>query len=200
MARSALYEESAIAADEQGERRKYKVFHIASMIFLVLAAIMIFFSVWFIPSMIVQDASTAVKIFNVVIWCIPLLCFIGSFFLFRAIKRRFNVSFDYTFVQDELRITKVFNGKSRKYLTTLKAEQMLKIGYVESDSFTRMEQGLRGKKPVILTPNREPVEGKIFIYIHYSSSIEKKLYVLECRKELLEYVVFAAGRNKFDPK
>lgn len=200
MARSALYEESAIAADEQGERRKYQVFHIASMIFLVLAAIMIFFSVWFIPSMIVQDASTAVKIFNVAIWCIPLLCFIGFFFLFRAIKRRFNVSFDYTFVQDELRITKVFNGKSRKYLTTLKAEQMLKIGYVESDSFTRMEQGLRGKKPVILTPNREPVEGKIFIYIHYSSSIEKKLYVLECRKELLEYVVFAAGRNKFDPK
>ena len=53
---------------------------------------------------------------------------------------------------------------------------------------------------MILTPNREPVEGKIFIYIHYSSSIEKKLYVLECRKELLEYVVFAAGRNKFDPK
>ena len=41
-------------------------------------------------------------------------------------------------------------------------------------------------------------EGKIFIYLLYSSSIEKRVYVLECRKELLEYLVFAAGRNKFE--
>ena len=58
--------------------------------------------------------------------------------------------------------------------------------------------GLQGKKAVPLTPNNEPAEGKIFIYLLYSSSIEKRVYVLECRKELLEYLVFAAGRNKFE--
>ena len=76
----------------------------------------------------------------------------------------------------------------------------VKIGYVESASFDRTIAGMQGKKPVLLTPNREPAEGKMFIYLLYSSSVEKKVYVLECRKELLEYLVFAAGRNKFESK
>ncbi len=200
MARSALYEESAISTDERGERRKYQIFHIASIVFLVLGAIMAFFSLTFIPSMIGQDASTAVKVFNVVIWCIPMVFFFLFFFIFWKFKRRFNVSYDYTFVQDELRVTRVFNGKTRKHLLTMKADQMLMIGYADTDSYERLLAGQRNKKPTYLTPNREPAEGKIFIYIHYSTSIGKTLYVLECRKEMLEYVVFAAGRNKFTSK
>ncbi len=200
MARSALYEESAISTDERGERRKYKIFHIASLVFLVLGAIMVFFSLTFIPSMLSQDATTAVKIFNVVLWCIPMVFFFLFFFIFWRIKRRFNVSYDYTFVQDELRVTKVFNGKTRKHLITMKAEQMLMIGYADTDSYDRLLAGQRNKKPTYLTPNSEPAEGKLFIYIHYSGSMEKTLYVLECRKEMLEYLVFAAGRNKFTTK
>ena len=198
MARSALYEESAVATDGRGEARKYQIFHIASIVFLVLGAIMAFFSFTYIPSMIMQDASTVVKVFDVVLWCVPMVIFFALFFLFWKIKRRFNLSYDYNFVQDELRITKVFNGKSRKYLATLRADQMLKIGYVDSASFDRTLAGFHGKKPTYLTPNRVPAEGKIFIYIYYSSTLEKTLYVLECRTELLEYIVFAAGRNKFE--
>ena len=110
------------------------------------------------------------------------------------------MSYDYTFVEDELRVTKVFNGKSRKHIRTFKAEQILKIGYVDSASFERTIAGLQGKKAIPLTPNQEPAEGKIFIYILYSTSVEKKVYVLECRKELLEYLVFATGRSKFESK
>ena len=110
------------------------------------------------------------------------------------------MSYDYTFVQDELRVTRVFNGKTRKHLLTMKADQMLMIGYADTDSYERLIAGQRNKKPTYLTPNGEPAEGKIFIYIHYSTSIGKTLYVLECRKEMLEYVVFAAGRNKFTSK
>ena len=94
----------------------------------------------------------------------------------------------------------MFNGKTRKHLLTMKADQMLMIGYADTDSYERLLAGQRNKKPTYLTPNREPAEGKIFIYIHYSTSIGKTLYVLECRKEMLEYVVFAAGRNKFTSK
>lgn len=198
MARGALYEESAIAADERSERRKYQIFHVASIVCVVLIAIMIFLTFALLPSVIGANKGVALAI-ALIIWFLPLLSFVGFFFLFWKLKRRFNLSFDYTFVQDELRITKVFNGKSRKHLVTLKADQMLKIGYVEGESYRRLSAGLRGKKPVILTPNHEPMEGKVFAYIHYSTSIEKTLYILECRKELLEYVVFAAGRNKFDP-
>lgn len=199
MARSALYEESAFSADERRERRWYQIFHIASYIFLAMAVIMVFLTIILLPSMIDQESGAALAR-GLIGWFLPLLLFIGMFFLFWKIKRRFNVSYDYTFVEDELRVTKVFCGKSRKYLVTLKADQILKVGYADRESFQRIKAGLRGKKPIYLTPNSEPVEGKIFIYIYVSSSIENKLYVLECRKDLLEYVVFAAGRNKYDPQ
>ena len=80
---------------------------------------------------------------------------------------------------------------------TFKADQILQIGYVDSASFERTIAGIQGKKAIPLTPNREPAEGKMFIYLLYTSSVGKKVYVLECRQELLEYLVFAAGRNKF---
>lgn len=201
MARSAFYEESAISTRERKERRNYLVFHIASIVVLVLAGILVFLSLTTIPSILADEALSGVqKAISIVVWLMPILSLVGFFFLFRFIKRRNNVSYDYTFVEDELRVTKVFNGKSRKHIRTFKAEQILKIGYVDSASFERTIAGLQGKKAIPLTPNQEPAEGKIFIYILYSTSVEKKVYVLECRKELLEYLVFATGRSKFESK
>lgn len=199
MARSALYEESAFPVDERRERRWYQIFHIASYVFLAIAVIMVFLTIILLPSMIDQDSGTGLAI-GLIGWFLPLMVSVGMFFLFWKIKRRFNVSYDYTFVEDELRVTKVFSGKSRRHLVTIDAKQILKVGYADKPSFDRVKAGLRGKKPVYFTPNTAPAEGKIRIYIYCSSSIENKLYVLECRKELLEYVVFAAGRNKFDPQ
>ena len=199
MARSAFYEESAVSTREKSERRMYQVFHIASIVVLVIAAFLVLLSLTFVPGIISDPELTGTeKAVNLVVWFLPILMLVGFFFLFRHIKRKNNLSFDYTFVEDELRVTKVFNGKSRKHLHTFKADQILKIGYVENPSFERTVAGLQGKKAVPLTPNNEPAEGKIFIYLLYSSSIEKRVYVLECRQELLEYLVFAAGRNKFE--
>lgn len=201
MARSAFYEESAISTRERSERRTYQVFHIASIVVLVIAAFYLLFLMTYIPSVLSsEEMGGAAKAINIIVMLLPVLSLVGFFFLFRYMKRRNNVSYDYTFVEDELRVTKVFNGKARKHLRTFKADQILKIGYVESASFDRTIAGMQGKKPVLLTPNREPAEGKMFIYLLHSSSVEKKVYVLECRKELLEYLVFAAGRNKFESK
>ena len=201
MARSAFYEESAISTNERRERRAYQVFHIASIVMLVIAALLILFSLTSVPSILSDEKLTGTqKAVSIVVWFLPILSLVGFFFLFRFIKRRKNLSFDYTFVEDELRVTKVFNGKSRKHLRTFKADQILKIGYVDSDSFERTLAGMQGKKAIPLTPNDRAAEGKMFIYLLYSSSIEKSLYILECRKELLEYLVFAAGRNKFESK
>ena len=198
MARSAFYEESAISTREKAERRSYLVFHIASIVMLIIAALLVLFSLTSVPSILGDEELTGVqKVVSIVVWCLPILSLVGFFFLFRYIKRKFNVSFDYTFVEDELRVTRVFNNKSRKHLHTFKADQILQIGYVDSASFERTIAGIQGKKAIPLTPNREPAEGKMFIYLLYTSSVGKKVYVLECRQELLEYLVFAAGRNKF---
>ena len=201
MARSAFYEESAISTRERQERRMYQVFHIASIIVLVIAALLVLFSLTSVPAILSDEELDGTgKAIGIIFCFLPILSLVGFFFLFRYVKRRNNVSFDYTFVEDELRVTKVFNGKSRKHIRTFKADQILKIGYVDSASFDRTIAGLQGKKAIPLTPNREPAEGKEFIYLLYSTSSEKKVYVIECRQELLEYLVFAAGRSKFERK
>ena len=201
MARSAFYEESAISTRERKEKRVYMVFHVASIVVLVIAGFLVLFSLTSVPAILSDtELDAAGKAISVVLWLLPILSLVGFFFLFRYIKRRNNLSFDYTFVEDELRVTKVFNGKSRKHLHTFKAEQILKIGYVDSASFDRTVAGLHGKKAIPLTPNEEPADGKMFIYLVYAFSSDKQVYVLECRKELLEYLVFAAGRNKFESR
>ena len=198
MAKNAFYEESAVSAHSQTEAKYYTVFRVLSLVFFVLAGIMVFLSVLWVPDMVQTAPSGAALAFTLILWFggMAVLVLIG--FLFGRIKRRFNVSYDYTFVEDELRITKVFGGHKRKYLVTIPADRILKIGYCEQPSFQSTLAGMSGKKAKYLTPNHEPMEDKIWIYILLSSTIEKSLYVLECRKELLEYLVRAAGINKFE--
>lgn len=201
--KDAFYEESATSLRSKAEGKKYAVLHVTSMICCVLAAIHAFFSITYVPSIFNEcqekGLSVGATAFQLVQWFMPLVLLVGLFFLFWWWKKRYNLSYDYTFVEDELRVSKVFNGKRRKFVVTLKADQMLKIGKCENESFERTLSG-NEKKIKYLTPNREPAEEKSMIYILYSSSIEKSVYVIECRKQLLENIVLAAGRNKWEAK
>ena len=115
MARSAFYEESAISTNERKERRAYQVFHIASIVMLVIAALLILFSLTSVPSILSDEKLTGTqKAVSIVVWFLPILSLVGFFFLFRFIKRRKNLSFDYTFVEDELRVTVIATGFDEK--------------------------------------------------------------------------------------
>ena len=202
MARAAFYEESAVSVNARSEARAANALHIVSIVCLVLAGIIVFLSLTIVPNWIGMylegDVSLAWLIVQLVVWASPVLALVGLFVLFRFLKRRKNVSYDYTFVEDEVRVVKVLNGRVRKPLATLHADMILKVGYEEKDSFRRTLDGLRDKRAIYLTPNREPAEGKMFIYLFYSAPVEKKLYVLECRQQLLEFIVMAAGITKFE--
>lgn len=211
MAKEALYEESAQSVKAKSEARMYTVFHVVSIVFFVLGILYAFVCLLVVPDIIYQylhpealaesgqppmtGAGLAVSL---VMWLGMLVMFFLIAFAFFRFKRRFNVSYDYLFVEDELRLTRVFNGKKRKFITTLKSDQILKIGYCDKDSYERTLAGMGGRKPRFMTPNSEPAEDKQFIYILYSSSQEKNIYVLECRQMMLEYLVRAAGMNKFE--
>ncbi len=203
MQRDAFYEESAISTRAEKEAKIYTVFHVVSIIFFVLAAIHLSFSfnaigLWTSGDEPLTGLALAV---NCIIWFGLAASLVGIGLSFFFLKRRFNVSYDYTFVEDELRITKVFNGKRRKHLITLEADRILSIGWVENDSYDRATGGLTKKQIKILTSNREPAEGKTFLYIVYSSPVTgKSVYVLEAREMLLEYLVPAAGRTKLERK
>ncbi len=203
--RDALYEESAQSLKSKSEARMYMVFHVLSIICVVLAVVWFFITIMIVPSVIDSYNEGRTDGIGIAVWVFefvgPLLILLLLAFLFFRFKRRFNISFDYLFVEDELRITKVFNGRKRKFITTIKADQILKIGNCEDeDGFENTMRGLGGKKPKFMTPNREPAEDKYFIYILRSSSIEKNVYVIECRINMLEYLVRAAGRNKLEWK
>ena len=198
MQQNAFYEESATCSRSVQEARLSNILHIVGMIAFLIAAFLLVFSLMFVPNIIANpEIDGGSKAFFLVLWfgIIVLTILIGVFLWWW--KRRYNVSYDYIFVEDELRITKVFNGKKRKHLVTLKTQDMQKIGYCEADSYDECLNVIHGKKPKLVTSNQEPSEEKQFIYILYHSVEGNDLYVLECRQMLLEYVVRAAGIQKF---
>ena len=198
MQRDKLYEESAISTRSEKESKFYTVFFVMAMIFFVIGGIMLVFTYSQITSVLGNTVlNTNGKVLYIVGWVALLAVFFLIGLAFFLLKNRFNVSYDYTYVDDEVRLTKVFNGRRRKYIATVTMENLLRIGYCDKPSYENALRELRGKKPRILTPNKAPAEEKFFIYLLVNTSMERKIYVLECRKEMLEYFVFAAGRNKW---
>ena len=196
MAQSAWYEESAGSQNEKKEKRWYTAFQVLGIVCFVFTGFGAILSFSVIPN-IIGSTSGLQRVISILVWVLGVAFTAGFGVLFFRMRRRFNQSYDYIFVEDELRITRVFNGRRRKHLCTLKADSILKIGYCESDSFERTLAGISGK-PYFYTPNTEPAEEKTFIYILYSDSIGKRMYVIECRQMMLEYLVRAAGRTKFE--
>lgn len=193
-----FYEETATSNRESAEKKFYMLYLVLSVFCFVVAGILIFFATSFIPTMATDSGLTTFgKIFNIGFLVFLIIAFLGSGVLLWFIKKRFNVSYDYSFVEDELRITKIFNGRSRKFFTTIRTDSILRIGWCEKPSYENVLRGLHGK-PKFLTPNKTPAEEKEFIYILVGGSLEKSLYVLECRRMLLEYLVQSAGINKLE--
>lgn len=193
--REAFYEESAVSASAHTGEKLYTVFRVISIIFYVFAGIHAFNMLMTIPGVLakVQGVQLVIVLIE---WIGLLLVLVGLGLLFGWIKLKYNVSFDYIFVEDELRISKVFNGRKRKLIVRMRADSIMKIGLCDRDSYERTLAG--NGSPVFLTPNKSAMEGKMFIYILYSTSLAKTVYVLECREALLEYLVSAVGRNKLE--
>ena len=207
MIREAYYEESAACARGVKEAKLYTLFKVVAIAAFIVAGFILSFAFTFVPALIdsTVDKDTgavyvAARVFYIVSYFVTIALIAGAGVLFWFLKNRFNVSYDYLFVEDELRIAKVFNGKKRKYLKTFKCDQILKIGRCEKPSFERTCAGLSKKQIVFLTPNRVAAENKDFYYILYSSSLEKTVNIVEAKVELIDFLVRAAGRSKWDPQ
>ena len=123
-----LYEESAVNAKAVKDAKKYKVVNVISWISLFIGLL---FALILVPNLIASFSKaqptediTAEQIQEAIMAARSLALFSGMqvvffgllwFFLF-SLKKRINVSYDYTFVSGELRIAKVFNINKRKFL------------------------------------------------------------------------------------
>lgn len=180
-----LYEESSTAKNASKGAKKYTVLNILSFCFLFLAIAATLFFVLFIPSVgdMIFFGTSALSLF-------------GCWFVLFRWKNSTNVSYDYSFVSGELRISKVVNINKRKLLTRFETDSIIQIGDVDSTSYERFRADPNVKK-VICTSNDEASEGKFFMYILVEQE-GRKLYVLECREELLLNIMRFAKRTTLD--
>lgn len=184
-----LYEESAVNANAAKGEKRYKILNLFTWFFGVLALIFaILFVIGLVSFLMAMSAmkaeDRAAAIGSLIFYFMMITLFGGPWLACFLMKRKINVSFDYTFVSGELRISKVFNVNRRKFLYRIDAESIQKMGDADSPSFDRVISDPSVKK-IVCTPNAEPSGGKFFLYIVTSEAGGRRVYILECREELL---------------
>ena len=180
-----FYEESSIAQNSNKGAKKYTFLNLAFLVSLVIAIIMLVGFIFFIPN-----------VPSMIFFGLQVATFGGLAFLFYRWKSRTNVSYDYTFVSGELRISRVININRRKLVTRFDVLDIMQVGDVDSSSYERFKSD-PATKTVLCTSNDEASDGKFFMYILIGDN-GKKLYVLECREELLMQIMKFAKRTVLD--
>ena len=189
----AFYEESAVNGNATRDKRIYAILHIISVVVLVLAILLLFIFLWCFPwGQVTTDEARAMQFFFGFIGVMGLSCLL-TWFLLGKFKARFNVSYDYVFVSGELRISKVINVNKRKLIARIDSEDVIQLGDVDNPSFDRFKSDPM-VKTVLCTSNDDAAEGKFFMYVlaQYNG---KKLFVLECRENLLMNIMKFAKRS-----
>ncbi|MGN1235642.1 MAG: hypothetical protein ACI4U2_06650 [Christensenellaceae bacterium] len=110
--------------------------------------------------------------------------FLGTSLVLFLVRNKPNKSYDYSFVSGELRVAVVYNAASSKQIHTIKAENLLKMGKVGSASYEAIKAD-RNNREIFLTPNKSPCHDKSFFYFYVSEPLGKRIYVLECREQML---------------
>ena len=199
-----FYEESASCSNEIKEEKRYKIINavssitgVISILGLVLFLYFLILSIGIRPSTAEQKESyeailsygAVALIITAVLGGISLLC--------RFYKRRLNVSYDYTFVSGELRISKVFNLTRRKLIAKIQAEDILQIGDADSSSYELLKSNPTTEQ-VFCSSNEMVADGKFFMYVYVAQLDGRKLFVLECRETLLIHILKFVKRGTLD--
>lgn len=187
-------EESAILSDDHRAKRWYMIFKVISIIGFVLAAFVFFMTIMFFLMPISEEAIGDVENFDptpliiqLVVFLVVaiLLCLTGV--LFNIKKHNFFISYDYTYVNGELRFAKVIHDRKRKVLYRLTDEQVIQIGKVGSSTYEKLKRSPENKEE-LLTPNTEAADGKEFYYLQAATRVGKRLLVLECRPQFIAMI------------
>lgn len=180
-----FYEESSTPQNFSKKEKRYKVIHVLSVIVLAITCIFLWIFVLSIGS-----------IGDMIIWGMQSLFCFGVWFLLHKWKSGINVSYDYCFVSGDLRIAKVININKRKLVAKFDCAEIIQVGDVDSPAFDRFRSDPTTKL-VLCTSNDEAADGKFFMYIHVDYN-GKKLFVLECREELLIQMLKFMKRTALD--
>lgn len=192
-----FYEESVSMHVLKPTKIRYTLFTVSGILCVLFAAFAVLY-IWLLFMMPVEEGTEIdVGAFwrSLIPWAVMIVVMIvGAVFFFRK-RHSFYVSYDYTFVSGELRISKVLHERKRKLLYRLGEERIVKIGKVGSESYKKLKASPDIKED-ILTPNEEAEEEKEFYYIQANTNVGKKILVLECRQQLIVHIVrFCSNKN-----
>lgn len=177
----AFYEESAQSVNSAKEEKNYKIANVISYIFLALGLLGVFIGI------------SSIQVTHLLIWAVICVPFFVFWLIFRRMKYRYNVSYDYCFVSGELRISKVYNATKRKALARIDCADIVQVGDVDNGEYEKFAEESNVKK-IICTPNSEPSSDKFFMYILIENE-GKTIYLLECRELLLINIMKFAKRT-----
>lgn len=192
--RDTIYEESAVSQKQGREETIRKILLIFSIILFVAAAYMLILlllqiNVYITAEADSKDAALIILIGRIVM-CV-LFAALGALVMY--IRSRFGYSFDYEFVSGELRIAKA-NKSRRRPLYRISPEEFLKVGKVGSNSYYGLKQN-KLLRETRFTKNKIPSADKDFYYILYADHLGKQLFIIECRKELIQYISLYTARG-----
>ena len=197
MAVDAFYEESAVNLNEKKQSLFYTIFFVAQVVFIVLSVVWGWFGFNFILEVPINGKTIVDVLPSWIFFALILASFIVGAVLFAIFKKRFNVSFDYSCVYGELRVSKVFNQKKRKLVCRIEPNSILQVGDMESSSYDLLCK-TNGVEEVICTPNMTAASGKFFLYVYAVDEGERKLFLLECREALLIHLMQYLRRDVLD--
>ena len=179
-----FYEESSTANNSKKGERKYLIATIVSRVFLAIGILGLFFG------------FMAVPVNAWLMWGLICAWFFVVWFVIGRWKQRVNVSYDYCFVSGELRISKVININKRKLVAKFETDAIIQFGDADNPSFERFRSDPTAKT-VFCTSNDMASPGKFFMYI-LAEYDGKKLFILECREELLMNILKFAKRTQLE--
>jgi hypothetical protein len=190
----AFYEESVSPNSTKFLNKMSLIFRIISIFFYVIFVLILFFILISFYTVDISKMTTAQIIISIFMFLFMLISSILTAIFFQIKKDRLNISFDYTFVSGELRISKVFNGKKRKSLYILDISKFLQIGKYNSNQYKKIMNSPQIKEE-ILTPNKEPGINKDFYYLNVNTLSGKKMLIIECREILIANVLRSSRTN-----
>lgn len=181
--KEVFYEESVEMRNQKSAKPKFMIFTVCGVASAVFAVFSFFNTIFFAQGL----AGILISL------VITVLMAASAIFLMTK-RHGFYLSYDYTFVTDELRISKVLHDRKRKHLYSVSTDRIIQIGRLESDSYEKLKKSPDVKED-ILTPNIEAGEDKEFYYIFASTNVGKRLLILECRLQLIANIIRFMNRN-----
>ncbi len=176
MSKSTIFECTIAPENQKKQHTLYMIFNVIKIIFLVL-------TVFYLIMAFAIDVLLFVTFF---------ICLLISI-LFTFIQYLFYNFYDYTVVEDEIRISKLINNKLRRGVISFTTSKILKIGFVGGSEFQNLNTN---NIHTIYAKNKNLKEVDVYFLITHNG--EKKVVIFKFNGKFLSHVLSLTSNKVLD--